>query len=171
MNAGEAEEIRKAIRAMVMNMIPLNTAWCKVKSVNGYSCNVEFDDLLIENILLGFDKSGVVIKPVINSDVLVAFINNTRNIGAVIMVEQTDSVEIMGNVNGGTVKINPLKTELAKLNSNLNVLKVATQAAITTLSGIIDGGASASAFNAAIAAMQLQDLTQLENVKIKHGNG
>lgn len=171
MDAGEAEEIRRAVIAMVSGLIPLNTAWCQVRAVNDQTCNVLHDDLLIENILLGYDKSGVIIYPSINSDVLVAFINNTKNVGAVIMAEKTDKVDILGNANGGVPKITPLNDELAKLNQNFTILKNATAAAISTLSAAIDGGVTSTAFNTALSGIQLQDLTQIENIKVRTGNG
>jgi hypothetical protein len=171
-----AELIRKTVRAMVEGMIPLNSAWCTVKSVdsNKRTCDVYLDgdkDLVIEEILLGFDKSGVIVKPKVNSDVLVMFVNNTKTIGAVVMVEKTDSVEIMGTNFGGIPKINPLKTELQKLDAKITTVKTAAGSAIGTLSGIIDSGTSGTAYNAAVAALPTQDLTQLENEKVKMGNG
>lgn len=163
------EEIRRAILAMMEGKIPTNSTWAKVKSVTGQTCTILDDDLEIEGILLGFDQSGVIVYPQVNSDVLVMFIDNTKTNGAVVYVENTDKIEIKGNTLGGLVKITPLKTELNKLSANIQTLKTATAAAVSAFSAILDGGATATAFNAAVTSLPAVDVSQLENTKVKHG--
>lgn len=86
---------------MLEGLIPLNSTWCTVTEVTNQTCKVKVDDLEIEGILLGFNKSDVIVYPKNNTDVLVAFVDNTKTNGAVIMVQETDKIEMMGNVNGG----------------------------------------------------------------------
>lgn len=169
----EKEDIRKSVLAMMEGKIPLNSAWCTVKTINGDTCDVIFDDdenLIISDILLGFDKSGVIVKPIVNTDVLVLFINNTRTNGAVVMVEETDGIEIMGNEFDGIPKVAALLSEINDLKTVINDLK-------TVFTGWTpvpnDGGAALKAAVTAWASQQLQPTQQstIENDKVKHGKG
>lgn len=150
--------------------IPLNSTWCKVKSVSGQECTVLIDDLEIEGILLGYEKSGVIVYPKNDTNVLVAFIDNTKTAGAVIIVEETDKIEIMGSANGGLVKSEKTAEQLNKIEQDVNSLKQI----ITAWSPIPnDGGAALKAAAATWAGQMLQttNKTVLENPKVKHGEG
>lgn len=166
------EEFKRAIQSMIKGMIPTVCMWFEVVAIQDKTCTILIDDvndLKVEGILLGFNNSGVIVKPSLNSNVLVLFTNNSKTNGFVVCVEETDDIEINGMTFGGLVKINALKTEMAKLEANINILKAATLTAISVYSGALDGGASASAFSATIGTMSPQNLTQLENTKVKHG--
>lgn len=157
---------------MMEGLIPINSSWCKVKEVEDQTCTVEDEGLEIPGILLGFDKSGVIIYPKVNSDVLVAFIDNTNTMGAVIMVEETDDMEIMGKNFGGI----PI---LQKILDNMNAIKnylAVEKSAIAAGFGAIGAGSSAngasgqSAFNGAMAGQTI-NFSDMENKKVKHGDG
>lgn len=177
--SADAEEVRKAILAITENRIQLISEWCTVKTVNDKTCDVIFDDdddLVIYDVLLGFDKSGVVVKPKLNTYVLVLFINNTKNNGAVIMVQETDDIEIMGNEFGGLVKINPMLEKVNNLENEINELKTIIQAIIlsgTTSSGApVTNGSLAGYFGSYDASPIIPtQLNEIENTKIKHGKG
>ena len=152
--------------------IPLNSTWCTVKSVSGTSCTVSEDGLEIEGILLGFDQSGVVVVPKVDSDVLVAFIDNTRTNGAVLMVEKTENIEIMGNKYEGLPILSKILDNLNAIKNYLNSEKNAISTAFSAIgAGTSANGASGKAsFDAAMAAQSI-NFSDMENKKVKHGDG
>lgn len=164
------DEIRKAIMSMIEGLIPLNTTWCTVVSVTDQMCKVKIDDLEIEDILLGFDKSGVIVYPKPDTDVLVAFIDNSKTNGAVIYVKDTDKIEIMGNVNGGILISQNTADKFNAIEQDLNSIKQAFASW-----GVVpnDGGAALKAATATWSSQMLTETqaTDLENDIIKHGNG
>lgn len=115
----DKETIRKTIQAMMEGLIPLNSTWCTVSAIDEQTCKVKIDDLEIEGILLGYDKSDVIVYPKTDTDVLVAFIDNTKTNGAVIMVQETDKIEIMGNANGGLGLTEKIAERLKRLEDSL----------------------------------------------------
>jgi hypothetical protein len=161
----ESEEIRKALIAIVKGSNSVVAEWCRVKSITGKSCTVDVDGLAIDKIALGFDDSGVTVYPKENTDVLVLFASNTNNVGVVIWAKETDKIEIMGNGNGGLIKIDDLKQQY---DNNLEAIKASCVAGFTALAGL-DGSASLNAFNTAKNSILALDKTALENDKIKHG--
>lgn len=167
-----SEEIRKAIRAMMEGLIPINSSWCKVKKVEDQTCTVEDEGLEIPGILLGFDKSGVIIYPKVNSDVLVAFIDNTNTMGAVIMVEETDDMEIMGKNFGGIPILQKIQDNLNAIKNYLSVEKNAISSAFAAIGAgtSANGAAGQSSFNAAMASQTI-NFSDMENKKVKHGDG
>lgn len=166
----EADKIRKAIIAIIQGQIPLNSTWGKVKSVSGQFCTVIIDELEVKKILLGFDKSGVIVYPKLNTDVLIVFTDNTRTRGAVVVVKETDRIEIMGSANGGLVISDKAKEQYNKIEQSLNDLK---QVFIAWTPVSQDGGA---ALKTAIATWMADPLIEtqasdIESNKVKHGNG
>ena len=166
----EEEEIRRALISMIQSLIPVNTTWGTVKSVSGQKCVVTVDELDIPNVLLGFSNSGVVVYPKVNTRVLIGFINNTRTLPFVLIAEETDKVELMGNSNGGIVVSKKTADKLNVIEKSINDLKNIFAAWTPVAS---DGGA---ALKTALAIWMTQLLTEtqdvnLENDKIKHGNG
>lgn len=117
------EEIRRAIIAMILGQIPLNATWGKVKEVQAQTVTVTIDELDIENILLGFDKSGVVVYPVVGSDVLVSFFNNSKMLGCVICVKETEKIELFGNEYGGIGLTDKIAERIKRLEDNLDALR------------------------------------------------
>lgn len=170
-----AELIRKAVLAIMEDKIPLNSAWCTVKSVDATAktCTVILDDdedLKLEGILLGYTKSGLVIIPKNNSDVLVQFINNTKTVGYVICVQESLNAELMGNNFGGLMKSEIAKQKYQALENKFNQL-------ISLLNGWLpvpnDGGASLKTLLTTWLATDftLTTKAELENAAVKHGDG
>jgi formate-dependent nitrite reductase membrane component NrfD len=85
------------------------------------------------------------------------------------MVSKVDQVYLAGDANGGLVKVQVLNAALNNLQTEINTLKALTGTAITVYSGILDSGASAAAFNAAV--LPQINISQIENTTVKHGNG
>ncbi len=164
------EEIRRGVKSMLEGLIPLNSSWYKVKTVDGQKCTIMDDDLEIEGILLGYSKSGVIVYPKPDTDVLVAFVDNSKTNGAVIMVEKTESVEIMGSDNGGILISQSTADKFNAIEQDLNSLK---QVFVSWVVVANDGGAALKAAISTWAAQVLIETqaTELENDKIKHGNG
>ncbi len=164
------EDIRKTIVAIMEGRIPLNSTWATVKSISGDKCTVIINELEIEDILLGFDKSGVIVYPKVNTDILVMFTDNSKTNGAVVVVKETDKVEIMGNTKGGLSIVSKLTDRYNKLEQDLNNLK---QIFTSWTPVTYDGGAALKSASAAWASQQLietQD-SDIENTKVKHGDG
>ncbi|MBX7204143.1 MAG: hypothetical protein K1X81_01850 [Bacteroidia bacterium] len=162
---------------MAKRQVKVTTAWVTVKAVDWDEKTMTatglMDDLDYNDVLLGI--GSVYTKPKQGTKALIGLIENQDAATFLIECEEVEEMLINslqitfndGN-NKGLVKVDPLKTELQKLNTNNTILKNAAAAAITTLSGLLDGGATATTFNTAVAGMQTQNLTQLENDKVKH---
>lgn len=165
-----SEEIRRAIIAIVDSRIPLVTEWAKVKSIEGKTCTVVIDELEIPGILLGFENSGVIVYPTVNTDVLVLYIAKQKTIGVIVYAEETTKIEIMGNANGGLVNVGPLVDKLNALESDNNELKTILQLWVPVAN---DGGAALKTASATWASSTLTPTVQadIENTNIEHGNG
>lgn len=163
------EKIRKAIQALIDARIPIVTQWATVVSIDDEKCVVKIDDLEISDILLGFSKSGIVEYPTVNTDVLVGFVNNSKTAGVVLMCEKVDSIQMMGDVNAGIVKHDVLKQNLISINNYINTLKATISIALGTID-IVAGSVSKPTFDSTMAGVAIT-LNDMENTKIKHGNG
>jgi len=153
------------------------TMTCTIDPINDSS------DVTINNVLLSAEANdGLVQYPTIDSIVLVAYgvkqqpfilmfsdIDKCR-----ITIDQCDfyidknGIKLFGDNFGGLAKIQVLNAALNTLQTEINTLKTLTGTAITVYSGILDGGASASVFNAAV--LPQIDISQIENTKVQHGN-
>lgn len=169
--AGEIRDIKEAIRALSgMDDLMYEATVCQVSDVNTteFTCTCSpidgsadlFDVLLNANASKGF-----VLVPKNGSIVVVNQISDAN--AYVSMVSDVDQVYIAGDVNGGLIKIDDLKSQY---DTMVNGFKTAISAGFSALSGL-DGGASATAFNSAASSILLLNKTTLENTKVKHGNG
>ena len=154
----------------------------EVSSVNGDMCSAKLGDFEIPDIRLSVIKDGsnkgLLVTPAVGSIVLVADLSggemrelavvcytdidsvDLKIKGADVHIEE-DSIELNSGNNGGIVKIAPLKTNLQSLQSYIENLQTLTATALAPLAAL-DGGASVTAYNtawqAAKAAMQQQDM-------------
>lgn len=181
------EEIRKAVISIMEGKIPVVSSWCTVKAVDwaNKTCDVIIDDdedLLITKILLGFSDQGVVTKPKVNTDVLVMWIDNTKTNGAVVMVQEAEDVNIMGDSFGPIPVVTNIVDRLNALeqdnNNNKQVwenLKMADAAIPITEPG--NGAPSAfwTVLKGIISGWSSSPLSETSNSDIeglaKHGNG
>ncbi len=157
--------------------IKITTVAATVKSVNwvdktmdavGVSSELDYFD-----VLLGL--GSMQIKPKVGTLCLLGIIENKEAETFLIDAEEIEAYELTatnitfnGGNNAGLVKVNSLKTELARLNTNLGILKAATQVVSVALDTLLALPAPGTAFTTATNAMTAQDLTTLENTKIKH---
>lgn len=173
--------IRKVVLSMMEGLIPLNTTWCEVVSVTDQVCKVKIDDLEIEDILLGFDKSGVIVYPKANTDVLVAFIDNSKTNGAVIYVKETDKIEIMGDANGGIGLTDKIAERLKRVEDSFFNLQTKFNAHLTLYSAHVHSGGTISGSTGTTVpdttntssenVTPRTDQNYISSTKIKHGNG
>ncbi len=86
----EVEEIRNAIRAVVAEMIPVQTQWGTVIKVTGNTCSVKLSKTETEmpNVFLGFDDGDRQVIPEDGSKVLIGIVNNLRTGGFILMAEK-----------------------------------------------------------------------------------
>ncbi|MFA9212474.1 MAG: hypothetical protein ACEQSR_01320 [Candidatus Methylacidiphilales bacterium] len=175
MSGDKVRELVEAIGQKAKEHIKVNTAWVKCTEIDwenktmtgvGVSDNLEYFE-----VSLGL--GAITIKPVINNLCLIGIIENKETETFLIEATEVDkyylnAVEIVFNdgENGGVVKVNPLKTELEKLNSNMEILIEATKAIATVANALTPG--TSVAFETAVGFMESQDLSDLENEEVKH---
>ncbi len=175
------EALRKAIASIAIQAVkknnPVLAQWCKVKSVTGYYCDVTIgddEDFIIHDILLGYNKSDCFVKPTVGKMVFVVF--TTKTTGVALLAEQSDEMKLMGDNYGGIPKAESITNKLNALETQENAFK-------TIVSAILAAGVSSPTTpvtNATLAALftsfNITPITptvqiNLENEKIKHGNG
>lgn len=164
------EDIRKAIKGL-SNQTGMMNILCKVESVDLVNktcyCQPVFGGADIQDVrLIADNQEGFLIIPAINSLVIVSMLNQA--VGYVSMFSNVQEIQLNGDNYGGLVRIRELETQLNTLQTEINTLKTLVGTAIAVYSAAIDGGASASTFNA--AQLPQINLTQLENITVKHGN-
>jgi hypothetical protein len=108
-------------------------------------------------------EDGFLLVPKDNS--VVGVVLTSVSTGFVALVSEVDLILLNGDVNGGLVKIDDLKTQY---DSFVSGIKAACVAAFTAQAGI-DGGVGLTAFNASASAILPLNKTTLENTKVKHG--
>ena len=167
----EVTDIRQAIQALSgLNDLMYEATACTVSDIDTISltctCSPIDGSADFYDVLLNADgKKGFVLIP---KDGSIVIVNQVSDANAFVsMVSDVDQIYLAGDVNGGLVKINDLKTQY---DTMVNGFKAAISAGFTALSGL-DGGASLSAFNSAASSILLLNKTTLENTKIQHGNG
>ena len=75
---------------------------------------------------------------------------------------------IAGDANGGLVKVQVLNAALNNLQTEINTLKTAITSLMAGYAPI-DGGVLLAAFTALV--LPQINISQIENTKVKHGNG
>jgi hypothetical protein len=173
-------EIASAIRkiARTENKDFLRVVRCVVDKVNLGSRIIEctpndsIGDTKYENVsMLASIDDGFILVPKVDSEILVLDYGVTKQPLAIQYSELEEAYLICDKIQfndgklGGLVKVNDLKTQLNTLQSEINTLKTLVGAAISVYSGILDGGASAATFNAAV--LPQINLSNIENKKIK----
>ena len=166
---------------MVSSMIPVFCVWGVVKSVSAQTCVVTVDELDLEDILLGFDKSGCIVYPKPNSRVLVAFTDNTGTVGVVLKIEHTDRIELMGNENGGIGLTDKIAERLKRLEDGMDNFQTKFNSHLTLYDthvhtgGTISGSTGTTTPDTGNVSNESVDprTTQeyISNDNIKHGNG
>jgi hypothetical protein len=168
------EELRKAIRAMVVDMLPVVTNWADVVSVDEENLTMTVKDaddgLEIEDVLLNVDgdMGGITVLPKTGSRVLIGSIEGRNTEAFLLMASEVDKVILNGDQHGGIVISQKVADEVNALKQDLNALKTAFSTWVTVPS---DGGAALKAITATWYAQQLTPTQKqvLENEKVVHG--
>lgn len=167
----QVTDIRQAVQLLSgVNDLAYEGVICRVSDIDLvlFTCTctpidggAEFYDVLLN---ANADK-GFTLIPADNSVVIVQQISSTN--AYVSMVSKVDQIYLAGDVNGGLIKIDNLKTQY---DTMVAAFKTAIAAGFSALSGL-DSGASLAAFNASATSILNLNKTTLENTKVKHGNG
>ena len=179
----KSDDIRNTLKRMET---PQNAQifWAKVTAVDlgKETCTINLlsTGLEIDEVLLSIKKSGLVIIPKVDSQVLVCSIQNNKSLAYIISVESADIFKVRYNEEivfgdgsfGGLVKIEQLTTKLNELKDSLNNfisvfnshihITTATVGATTapgTIAPVTSPATNAESFNKG----------DYENEKITHG--
>lgn len=172
--AEEIEKIRKAIRKHISDMLPIQTEYATVVSVDwkAKTCVVkDSDGLTRDKILLSLDGSEMdVKKPKINTQVVVAIIENQEAVGWVVEMKEFEIWHLNGDKFGGLPNWLELKKQLEierkRVDGIINALNSAQAATGAPDSGT---GLSASIKAGLIALKQKGDFSNVESKTIFHG--
>lgn len=165
-------KISEIIRRMADNpMDELYSIPCTVKDYNDAdktcTCSPLTGDAdLIEVRTMGVPGNGLSYVPKIGSVVIVAMMNGQA--GYIAMWSDLDSIKMLDGSYGGLTKTQELKTQLDKVNNQLQAIVTAmTNWVVVPSDG---GGALKTLFTAQIAGKPAGTFTGIENDKITHGN-
>jgi hypothetical protein len=177
--SNQATDIREAIRALSgMDELSYETSICKVLSVDesNFTCKCEPIDGSADffGVLLNADKKkGFVLIPKVGSFVVISQMSETTS--CVVMVSEVSQVYIAGDENGGLVKVQILNAALNNLQTEINTLKTTLSANLTAMGtalSAVDGGVTTAQAGILSALVLPQiNISQIENTKVKHGNG
>lgn len=189
MNATDREKIRKAIRNIVKDMIPMAFAWATVGSVDEDKLTAVCKDVVsgLEYYDVVLSLGSIVPIPSDNTNVLLgltspkgeaSFIMWSRSIkkylialenGFKMQFNDDGTMTMNGDGNGGILISKNTADRLNKIEDDINTLK---QVFTTWAPVANDGGAALKAATASWSSQQLQDTkaSDLENTKIKHGS-
>lgn len=133
------------------------------KTMTGTDC----DDLPYYNILLGVGMMSV--KPVINTDCLIAIVEGDEATAFLMMADQTELIEFNGGGHGGLTITPELKKQLGKLTSRVDGIIAAINNG-TPAAGAADGGAGLQMSMKGLLAQitDKEDFKDIEDKKITH---
>lgn len=179
-------QLKSLLTDKMKSHVPLQTEWVKVKEVDWEEKTMmaigESNALEYYDVLLGL--GSVNLKPKVGSLALVGAIHNGEAC-FMISCEEIEEIELIdqsgfkvslndglllinGEEFGGIVNAKELKSQVDKNTLILEKIQ-------TVFSGWTpapnDGGASLKALVTAFTTLQRADLGNIENPKIKHGNG
>ena len=170
----QVTDIRQAIQSLSgLNDLQYEGVLCNVSDIDlatfTCTCTPTNGDAEFYDVLLNADaEKGFTLIPANGS--LVIAQQTSQATAYVSMVSKVDQVYIAGDANGGLVKVQDLTSKLNNLESDLNTLKLIFSSWSPVPS---DGGAALKLAAATWYAQQLTPTTvnELENLKVKHGNG
>jgi len=152
--------------------LALNAVACQVKKVDKDAGTCDCEPLNKTPLIFGVrliaeTKKGVLILPKEGSVVIVSYL--AEGPAFVAMFGEVEEIQLMGDTLGGLTKTPELKKQLDKMNKQLQVV-------IDSLSGWTtvpnDGGAALQTyFNLKIVGKTEANFDEIENEKIKHGDG
>lgn len=169
-----SDALRKAVRAMVKNMVPVTNIWANVLSVDEDKLTMKVEDaddkLEIEDVLLNIDadNTGITIIPKKGSRVLIASVENRNTDYFLLMALEVDKVWFNGKAHGGILISQEVASKLNALENDVNNIKAVFGAWVPVPN---DGGlalktAAATWAGSALVPTQKEEL---ENEHILHG--
>lgn len=179
-------EFRKLLAEKMNAKVPIQTEWVKVSEVDWKEKTMvaigENNGLEYFDVLLGLGSLNI--KPKLESLALVGSIHNGEAC-FMISCEEIEEIELIdktgfkvslnsglmlinGDGYGGIVNAKELKTQVDKNTLILEKMQSVFQSWIPVPN---DGGASLKTMVDQFVALQRADLSSIENLKIKHGNG
>lgn len=171
--SNQATDIREAIRALSgMDELSYETSICKVLSVDepNFTCKCEPIDGSADffGVLLNADKKkGFVLIPKVGSFVVISQMSETTS--CVVMVSEVSQVYIAGDEHGGLVKVQDLTSKLNALENKVNSLIIACASQVVTLAP--SGAFALAPFFTSVTPLIPTQQIEIENTKVKHGNG
>lgn len=190
----QEEKVRKAVRSMVADMIPVQSREAEVKSVDAdkRTCVVvDTDDLEWEDVLLGVaEGEGNWNKPTVGSMVMISIINNIDGAAYVSMFSEVDevymnckdgakfslqkdgNVYLNGDSFGGLVKLDELESNLDALKKYVETMNSAIGPAFSAVGAAMsaNGAAGKTSYDTAMVGQSI-NFQNMENDKVKHGDG
>lgn len=167
----QKELIRKSIREMVKDMVPVQTFYATVKSVDwdAKTMTVEIDGLEMTDVLLSIDGSEMdVKKPKVGSNALIGIIDNEEQALFMIWCAAYEEWHLNGDAYGGLIKIEKLIERMNKIESKHDSLCSQLELLPVPVSGAVSGPPVPGSYT----SVKITDQTlrkDLENEKIKHG--
>lgn len=179
-------EFKNLMHEKMQQKVPIQTEWVKVSSVDWEDKTMvaigEDNGLEYFDVILGL--GSVNIRPKVDCLALVGSIHNGEAC-FVISCEEIEEIEMIdksgfkvslndgllllnGDSFGGIVNAKELKTQVDKNTEILKQLQTVFKSWVPVPN---DGGASLKALVTAFVDLPLTDLGNIQNSKIKHGNG
>lgn len=180
-----SNEIRQQFIRLIKSVNPEGFMFtAKVKAVNeqAFTCDIqqgEDEEFLLHNVRLkpALDGTnlGYIPIPEIGSYAVFGILKmNEDDIFLVLpgkvkkWILNCDEVVFNAGLNDGLVNVNPLLTELQRINAVINFMLPAVDMSIAYVSPMVDGGILGTAFTTALPNLPVQDLTQMKDIKVKH---
>ena len=165
------QNIGDLIKQLAANSEEVYSLPCKVVSIDSDNL-AELEplngdpNLLAVRLVAGASDNPLLITPVIGSAVIATFLS--RNTAFISLYSEIESVEIRGGDLGGLIKIEELKSELAKLTARVDDIISAINGGVPVAA---DGGvALQTSIKTALALIiDKENFTNMENEKVKHG--
>jgi len=145
----------------------LSMAVCEVKSVDAFTCNVKTvtgaAEVEIDGVNLCCDDvDGMVIKPVVGSNVLVVF---SATVGYVLKYSEVDTVTFHGGTLKGLLKLKATVEKLNNLENKVNDLITACSSQVVTLAP--SGTFPLASFFTSVTPLTPTEEADVKNDKIK----
>lgn len=184
----ELDNIANLLTQNAKRQVPMQNTWVTCTSVDWdaktMKCKGVTDDLPYFDVLLGLGSSYV--KPVQGSKCLIGSIQNKSAASFIIYAEEIEEyliedksgfkihlndgeLSLNGDAFGGLIKIGELVGKINSIENKVNEIKAACESVVVTLAP--SGTFPLAPFFSPIAPLANTQVNQIENPKIKHGNG
>lgn len=143
-----------------------------VTAVDGVTCSVQIDDIIIEDIRLRASTKAksnqMLITPKVGTVAIVGSLTGNFNEMVLLSCDEIDSILVNGGALGGLIKIEELKSQLAKITARIDGIISAINNGIPT-PGTDGGAALLTTIKTGLATIQdKESFSAIEDTKIKH---